>query len=1032
MTSLPDSLRLFLGQGMKRSLLTAREGGTPMVNSPVDPPIYGDWLKAAILAVASCAIWLAFPTAAFAQSFSISVSPTWVDEGDGSTDVTVTATVDGNLTANADTELTVKVGELKMGEFTPATEGADYEAVEDFMITILAGQKSATGKFTLILNEDSLIEGDEYLSVDLYRGNDLYDTENIILDDNDSITLSMDPTEVDENSGPTEVKVTATLDAGASLTDTEVTIKVGSLRLSSFNSATEGTDYKAVEDFRITIPAGQLSKTGMFTLKPINDNLDEGNESIGVGYQVLQVNNNTYFHNMRIIKLVDTVTSNDPIKLSVNTLAVREASESTEVKVTAILYAGASLNDTEVTVKVGDSSSDSATEGTDYKAVEDFRITIPAGQSSATGTFMLTPINDSLDEGKEDLSVDLYLGDDLYGTHDISLFDNYLITLSVNPREVGEAAGSTEVTVMATLDIGASLTDTEVTVKVGHDSDDAVKGTDYNEVEDFMITIPAGQSSATGTFTLTPRDDEENEGDENLSVLGTLSLAEDSMADVINTVDINLIDNDGVNEDEEAEAAVRERRDRVNEEVLPKFTQAIATSTLSAITGRIDSAVSGAASGGLNLADASSLYHTLKANQQLLEDGSFNLAQVLGGSSFTVALDSAEAGGIDSRRQGLGGLALWGSGDYNRLSSNEDSNVDWDGDIFSFHVGVDTSIQPDLLAGLSLSRSSGSFDYTDRSNAGLVVGGTYESRMTGLHPYLNWSLPQGVNLWATAGYGWGEIDINDDVGGTASSDTTMRMGALGASGKLLSSDTWIAGGTTTLKLKGEGSLAQVEVEGSRRISPLTADVQRLRLSVEGSHERLLSADARLTPSLELGLRRDSGDGITGTGLEFGGALRYLYLPKGLTLEAHSRVLIAHEADLEDWGIGGLIRLDPGSSKEGLSVSVAPVYGNVSGSVARLWDQDVLAWQNSDQSANGGWPQGRLEAELGYGLPAPGGDGLLTPYVGLSLAGDGRQDYRLGGRLDIAPSLSLSLEGQRQERPTAPPDHGVAVQAKLDW
>ncbi|TGG92659.1 MAG: hypothetical protein ERJ67_05490 [Aphanocapsa feldmannii 277cV] len=235
-----------------------------------------------------------------------------------------------------------------------------------------------------------------------------------------------------------------------------------------------------------------------------------------------------------------------------------------------------------------------------------------------------------------------------------------------------------------------------------------------------------------------------------------------------------------------------------------------------------------------------------------------------------------------------------------------------------------------------------------------------------------------------------------------------------------------------LKLKGESSLAQVEMEGNDRIEPLTSDVQRLRLSVEGSHERSLSRGARLTPSLELGMRHDAGDGISGIGVELGGALRYVYPTTGLTLEGHSRVLVAHEADLKDWGIGGLIRIDPGTYKKGLSVSVAPEYGNTSSSVSQLWDQDVLAWGENDQAANDSWPQGRLDAELGYGLPALGGDGLLTPYVGLSLSSEDKQNYRLGGRLDIADSLSLNLEGQRLESATAPPDHGVTLKMQVRW
>ena len=324
------------------------------------------------------------------------------------------------------------------------------------------------------------------------------------------------------------------------------------------------------------------------------------------------------------------------------------------------------------------------------------------------------------------------------------------------------------------------------------------------------------------------------------------------------------------------------------------------------------------------------------------------MAQALGGSSFALPLNAAEDGGTG----GVGGLAVWGSGDYRKLSGAEDSTVEWDGDIFSFHLGADVRVRPDLLAGLSGSRSLGSFDYTDRTDP-LAVGGRYDSRMTSVHPYVNWSSPKGLGLWATVGYGQGEIEIDDDMSGMASSDTDMKTAAVGANGKLVSDDDVLAGGTTVLRLKGEGSLARVEVEGNGRINPLTSDVQRLRLSLEGSHERQLASGGRLTPSVEVGLRHDAGYAMTGTGLELGGRLRYVDPASGLTLESHGRVLVAHEDEYEEWGLGGLVRVDPGAEGRGLSFSFFPTWGATASGVDRLWNQDVAELASDDTAAKVG-------------------------------------------------------------------------------
>ncbi len=470
---------------------------------------------------------------------------------------------------------------------------------------------------------------------------------------------------------------------------------------------------------------------------------------------------------------------------------------------------------------------------------------------------------------------------------------------------------------------------------------------------------------------------------------------------------------------------------------MPRVAQAMAASTLTAITGRIDAVASGVPpAGAVNLADQSSIYRLLKANERSLEQGTFDLKALLDGRSFVLPLHAAEDG--NNVPGGLGGLAIWGSGDYTSLKGRPDSLVEWEGNIVTAHLGADTRLNEKVLAGMSVSWSRGSFDYTDRTSTaqggGLPVSGDYKSRMTSVHPYLGWTSPQGLGLWATVGYGQGEIEIDDDLLAPQSSDTTLKMVAAGASGTLLSDDGLIAGGTTTLKLKGEGALSRIELEGNGlQINPLTADIQRLRLSLEGSHAHELASGASLTPALEVGVRHDGGDGVTGNGYELGGSLRYFDPSNGVTLEGHGRVLLAHEDEYEEWGVGGLVRVDPGPSGHGLSLSMALVYGDATSGTARLWDQDVAELATDDGAVNDNVPQMRLDGELGYGFGALGGHGLLTPYGGFSLAGEGSRRYRIGIRFEIAPAFDLSFEGARREPANdAAAEHGVMLRMQASW
>ena len=74
----------------------------------------------------------------------------------------------------------------------------------------------------------------------------------------------------------------------------------------------------------------------------------------------------------------------------------------------------------------------------------------------------------------------------------------------------------------------------------------------------------------------------------------------------------------------------------------------------------------------------------------------------------------------------------------------------------------------------------------------------------------------------------------------------------------------------------------------------------------------------------------------------------------------------------------------------------------------------------------------LDAEFGYGLSALGGDGLLTPYSGFRVGGDGRRQYRLGSRLGLGRSASLSLETERRQSDTRKPEHGIMLRGKLNF
>ena len=467
-----------------------------------------------------------------------------------------------------------------------------------------------------------------------------------------------------------------------------------------------------------------------------------------------------------------------------------------------------------------------------------------------------------------------------------------------------------------------------------------------------------------------------------------------------------------------APAAEAASGNAVIESVLPQVMRAMTVSTVGAVSGRIEQAISNTPPAAeLSFGGASTLSDALLTNGHALGNGSFDLGRLLANSSFTLPLNASGNGG-----SGLfGNLAFWGRGDYRSFSSGNSQSIGYDGSVVSANLGIDTKLGADMLAGVSVSQTRGSVDYTD-SNA----SGELTTSLTSVNPYVGWQMAGGMNLWAMAGFGSGEVEINDDSAGTQASDLTQQMFAAGVNGSLVSSDEMIAGGTTNLNLKGEVAFTSADVDGSGTLESMSLSASRQRLMLEGEHVQKLDAGATFTPSLELGVRNDGGDGETGTGIEAGGALRYADAATGLTVEGRVRTLLSHSGDYEETGVSGLVRIAPGGSGQGLALVMEPAWGQTGSGVNQLWENGVTAGASPDNQA-------RLNAEIGYGLGVAPGMGVVTPYAGLGLAGEGAQWWRMGARWQLAAAASLSVEGSLYDAANDDgPGHGLMLRGGLRW
>ena len=445
----------------------------------------------------------------------------------------------------------------------------------------------------------------------------------------------------------------------------------------------------------------------------------------------------------------------------------------------------------------------------------------------------------------------------------------------------------------------------------------------------------------------------------------------------------------------------------------------------------------------------------LQANEQAIEHGTWSWKQGLDGQSFALALSGGGAGGEGAgggTATGIGAgpapdagarVTVWGAGDYRNLAGGEGSGVDWDGHLFGAHLGMDACFGTGGLAGFALSVSEGRFDYTDRTvyARGEAIEGKYESRMTSAHPYVGWAWPAGAHAWASLGYGRGDVTITDGEAGRQTSASRLHSAAVGGSVRVLSGEGPGVFGPMTVDLKGEAWTARLEVEDNgERIAGLKVRTHRLRVAAEGARAFALGGGASFTPSVELGMRLDRDDGETGAGVELGGGVDYAHPASGLSADVAGRVLLAHEGATEEWSVGGAVRLEPASGR-GLSLRLAPSYGDTGSGLSRLWEHGVAGSgagatgtaATGTGTPNGESPAARLDTEMGYGLAAFAG--VLTPYGGLALSEGGTRGYRLGARFLLGPAFELSLEGERRERRESRTDraeHGLMLRGRIRW
>ena len=401
------------------------------------------------------------------------------------------------------------------------------------------------------------------------------------------------------------------------------------------------------------------------------------------------------------------------------------------------------------------------------------------------------------------------------------------------------------------------------------------------------------------------------------------------------------------------------------------------------------------------------------------------------GSSFSLTAET----------DGEGFVSVWGQGTVTRFSGRDPASaaaggeVAVDGEVASGLLGADWT-RGRWTAGLVVSHSLGDGGYRGAAR------GTLSATLTGVWPWAHHVLGERLSVWGVAGYGEGSLSLEPRAedgthAGAIRTDLDLVMAAVGLRGVA------VDGGRDglTLAVNTDAMMARTAsdaVSGTGgNLAAAEAEVTRLRFGLEGSRPFRLGDGSTLTPSVEIGVRRDGGDAETGFGADIGGGLAWTEPQRGLSAELRGRGLLSHESKgFRERGLSASFAWEPVAGGRGPRLSLTRTLGGpVEGGADALLERTTLAGLAANDNGQE-LQQRRLEARFGYGFAAFGDRFTSTPEISVGLSNAGR-DYSLGWRLmrgggvPDGSALELGVEVRRSEMaadPPTPPEHAVGFRA----
>ncbi|MYH67398.1 MAG: T9SS type A sorting domain-containing protein [Dehalococcoidia bacterium] len=426
---------------------------------------------------------------------------------------------------------TVRLTVLPTGAVLPSgatvtntpTRDVDYKLVFGPTFIIPAGATEGTTTFTITpINDTDVVQrGAIYIQVTVGA---VLATRTIVIADDDAnsmnIALTVDPATISEGDGATDVVVTGTLDGKVFDTNVVMILTIDSDPKDTDDNgnvvdvveATRDIDYLA-RMRPLTIPAGSVSGTTTITITPDDDKSAEGDEIIRVTVP--------YDNNQITAQYADGAD----VELTVGTadITLKDTGAGgvpsfADVAIDAQTYV--------VGTAIADWVLPEASGGAG--ALTYSVSALPAGLAFDAATRTLSGTPTAATDGATEVAYT--------ATDDNSTTATWTFTITVNPAPrvapagltaepavIREDAATTEVSLTFTL--GAAATSVEIVRFAIVDPSEgtaATRDVDYTARLNAIIVIPVGASERTTTLTLTPINDDDEEGLKALGVQATL------------------------------------------------------------------------------------------------------------------------------------------------------------------------------------------------------------------------------------------------------------------------------------------------------------------------------------------------------------------------------------------------------------------------------------------------------------------------------------------------------------------------------